>query len=251
MREVPYDDWASYIAQIIIESFPNTNKPPQILEQACGTGTLLKMLQSQFSQIIALDYSPNMLRKANERYCQNLILGSMTKLPFANNSFDFIYCTHDSINYLQSEENLQKHFEETHRILKPNGLYLTDISTEANVIENFHGKKFKEKHNGWKVQWKNEYLPDERIIISDLEFEISKDRLSELGNEYLNSIYPKIKKRNKIIFQEQHRQKIFNENVFKQLVSQCKFSIQRVSADYNDDKVMCEAQLNVYLMKKK
>ncbi|MEH7308519.1 class I SAM-dependent methyltransferase [Neobacillus drentensis] len=72
-----------------------TNKS-RILDAGCGTGqTAAYLYQHYFAKVIGLEINPIMIEKAKRRFQSlglpiRLIQGSVEKLPFKDNSFDFI-----------------------------------------------------------------------------------------------------------------------------------------------------------------
>ena len=100
-----------------------------ILEIGMGNGLFVKDLISMANNLeyIGLDYSELMVKEAI-KLNQNLIInsnvsfvnGSIEKLPFKNESLDYITTT----NTVYFWPNLLKNTKELHRVLKPNGKLL-------------------------------------------------------------------------------------------------------------------------------
>lgn len=129
MRDINYSDWAEYL-NTLFENYGNCGY--KILEIACGTGKLANSMKKYFSNIFISDLSINMLEFSNAK---NKVCCDMRYLPFQNH-FDFIYSTFDSVNYLLTTEDLQKHFLEIEKILSEDGIYTFDVSLEPNSINN-------------------------------------------------------------------------------------------------------------------
>jgi ubiquinone/menaquinone biosynthesis C-methylase UbiE len=117
--------WQTYIKNTLSflknwAAIPTTEK---ILDIACGTGELEKMLlqESPHRSIIGIDISENMLAIAR-RKCQNcpqvfFILAKASALPFANNSFETIVSA-NSFHYFEDPEIV---LQEMKRVLKLEG----------------------------------------------------------------------------------------------------------------------------------
>ncbi len=58
-----------------------------------------------------------------------LQLGSSDKLPFADNSFDKVFC----INVVYFWDEPQKHLQEISRVLKPGGKFYATIRTKESM----------------------------------------------------------------------------------------------------------------------
>ena len=100
-----------------------TNK--KVLMLGCGTGEESMML-SEFgtTNIVGIDISEESIRLAKESYpdCE-FIVGDMHKLPFENNSFDFVYSSL-AIHYSGTPEEV---FKEIYRVLKTDGELLFSV----------------------------------------------------------------------------------------------------------------------------
>ena len=100
----------------------------QILDIACGTGELERLLFSRWPnlQIIGTDISTEMLRRAagkDENKKAVFLQAEAAHLPFPDRSFDCAICA-NSFHYFPSPI---KALQEVHRILRPHGtLVLVD-----------------------------------------------------------------------------------------------------------------------------
>lgn len=105
-----------------------------ILDAGCGTGNILihalKLYPESNLSYIGLDFSRNMLKKAVARSKIKLnvsfIQASITNLPFGDNTFDRVVCS-GVLTYLPSLDEADKTVRECYRILKPNGVLITDF----------------------------------------------------------------------------------------------------------------------------
>jgi ubiquinone/menaquinone biosynthesis C-methylase UbiE len=94
-----------------------------VLDVGCGTGIHLEFFAEKFSTIksaAGIDQSEEMIRIATQKKRSPLtsyVVGDMDKLPFPDNSFDFIF----SRNALHYSDDLSVTFAEISRVLKPEG----------------------------------------------------------------------------------------------------------------------------------
>ena len=88
-----------------------------ILELGCGTGLILKELAPIAKSAKGIDISPGMLEQAKARGL-DVTVGSATDLPYADDSFDFVY----SFKVLAHIEDIKKVMAEVSRVLRPNGV---------------------------------------------------------------------------------------------------------------------------------
>ena len=106
------------------------------LEIGCGSGRFAASLHIRY----CLDISKNLLKLAKEKNL-NTILASSEKLPFENDSFDFIGIFF-SLSFF---ENKTLSIKESSRVLKKGGkIYILTINKNGNFY-----KSIKNKKNSW------------------------------------------------------------------------------------------------------
>jgi ubiquinone/menaquinone biosynthesis C-methylase UbiE len=99
----------------------------QVLDLGCGNGLMLTEVLRQGGQYIGLDFSKQLLKIAKKRYKDEIkkkqvkfFLATATKLPFENNSFDFVF-SFAVLHHIPSARLRQKFFIEMFRVLRPGG----------------------------------------------------------------------------------------------------------------------------------
>jgi ubiquinone/menaquinone biosynthesis C-methylase UbiE len=100
----------------------------RILEVGCGTGLILEPLSKIADKAIGLDLSAGMLRRARERGLK-VVQGSVTALPFPDNSFDCVV----SFKVLAHIEHIQKALSECARVLKPGGHLVLEFYNKRSL----------------------------------------------------------------------------------------------------------------------
>ena len=109
-------------------------QPKRVLEVGCGPGLSLSHLgQAGGVELVGLDESPAMLRTASANIRANgaradLVRGSALQLPFADETFDFVYATR-FIHLFQDKEAVVREFQ---RVARPG----------ATVAIEFYGRPF-------------------------------------------------------------------------------------------------------------
>lgn len=102
-------------------------KDEAILDLACGYGRVsLPLALDGYKYITGIDCAPNLIRAARQDARKYKIvikydLGSMTKLPYKDESFDKIFCLWNSFNQITTKKDRIKTLKEVHRVLKTNG----------------------------------------------------------------------------------------------------------------------------------
>jgi ubiquinone/menaquinone biosynthesis C-methylase UbiE len=111
-----------------------------ILEIGFGNGKFFEKIFSAANnlKISGLDFSPEMVKAAtgnNPLKLGNgeLILrqGSSDKIPFADSSFDKVFC----INVIYFWEQPAAHLKEIYRVLKPGGRFYTSIRSNETMVQ--------------------------------------------------------------------------------------------------------------------
>jgi len=122
-------EMASYIRRLIRRHKPRART---LLELACGTGAILKILAKSYD-VVGLDLSPSMLSIARKKLPQvKFFQRNMVSFDLGR-KFDVIICVFDSINHVLEFADWQKIFCKAAQHLEPDGLFLFDINTEAKL----------------------------------------------------------------------------------------------------------------------
>lgn len=137
MEDVNYELWADFIDAIILKHHP---KPKTILELACGTGSLSLFLDElECYDILATDKSLPMIEKArkkNEAMQCNVDFEVMDFLDIdVDRTFDIVVSIFDSVNYLQTSDEVLRFLEEVQKVLAPESLLVFDFTTPKNSIQ--------------------------------------------------------------------------------------------------------------------
>ena len=99
----------------------------RVLDIGCGTGVFATLVLQQFpgAQVWGLDLSDGMLRHSQERRAAaggrlHLVQGDSQRLPFSDDTFDVVTCTHSFHHYPRQDRVAA----EMHRVLRPGGRLL-------------------------------------------------------------------------------------------------------------------------------
>lgn len=189
LKLVNYEAWVEYV--INIWDLFNL-KPKIILDLACGTGIPSLIFLKKGYQIIGIDKSKEMLdifKKKIGNYPNlknNLVLIESDITNFSLNiQVDAVVSFYDSINYLLTEEDLEKCFSSVYKFLKEGGIFTFDMNT-IFVLENFWANnKFVRESENIKTVWENRF--DKKLKISTLYLKCypknSKEFFIELHQE--------------------------------------------------------------------
>lgn len=149
-------------------------KGDKILEAGCGAGRVYFHYKNKGFDIKGIEYSKNAVDNILKKdSAAEVIEGSITDLPYENNSFDTILAF-GLYHNIEDEKELQKAFDETNRVLTSNGKLVASVrfdSYENNIVENIMkkrgaGKKFNQFH-----RWHFSLKDMKRFLGSGMEIE--------------------------------------------------------------------------------
>lgn len=130
-EDVGYAGWADFFERVFAREGV---QPRLILDLACGTGSLTRLLADRGYEMIGADASPDMLMQAmqNTMDCdpRPLFLNQRMEDLDLYGTVDVCLCCLDSVNYVTDPDTLQKAFERVHLFLEPKtGLLVFDVNT--------------------------------------------------------------------------------------------------------------------------
>jgi len=224
MRSIDYVKWANYIFELSKEL---KRKPKNILEIACGNGKIAELLAKKFKNYTSCDYSLNMLKqvssKRNSRVCAD-----MAALPF-NFTFDFIFSTFDSINYITNRTSLQNFFNEVAKCLSEDGSFTFDVSLEKNSLKYVRYLNRSGKFNGIKFSQKSNYNKKNRIHYNYFDITFS----------------------NGTKVQEIHKQKIYHFNDYFDLIENTSLYVSKCYDAFAFKQATSDSERAQFVLKRK
>ena len=163
-----------------------------VLDLACGTGSVSAYLAKQGYCVTGLDLSDEMLTVAASKNIENatFIKGDMTKfkLPY---SVDCCVCSLDAINHLIDFEDVIRCFKCVNDCMKDGGVFVFDVNTQYKHREVLNDNAFVYDEDDFFLAWDNEYEEDDIVKIY-LDFFVfngrNDDRFSEVVTERAYSI---------------------------------------------------------------
>lgn len=137
MQHVDYERWVAQMLRIYGKQ--TKRELNDVLELACGTGSIaLKFVQLGF-RVKACDRSVEMLKIAEKKIASDCLYQATLTDKVAEESFDLIVCTFDSVNYLTTAPEILTMLQAVHAGLRKDGLFIFDISSLKNSLDNFDG----------------------------------------------------------------------------------------------------------------
>jgi SAM-dependent methyltransferase len=154
------------------------SKATSVLEIACGTGAILKLMEKQYA-VSGLDLSKEMLSIAKKKIKKgNLYHQDMTSFSL-NKKFDVVLCIFDSINHLPKFSDWNNVFKNSYKHLKKEGIFIFDV----NTIKKFN--RFGKAKNVFLNPMGKNFVIEKASVISKNKLEFSQILLeNQKGNNY-------------------------------------------------------------------
>ena len=156
-----------------------------LLDLACGTGLLSEEFAEMGYDVIGIDNSPDMLNEALDKKFESghniqYLCQDMRKLDMFG-TIDVTISALDSLNHLESPQDLKQVFERVSLFSEPGGLFIFDMNTvykHKNILAN--NAFIYETENVYCV-WENSYHEKNNEVCINLEF---FERDSEVYHRY-------------------------------------------------------------------
>ena len=130
--DTPLGAYADRVEKRVFQSFlRDLPSNTLVLDLGTGTGVLLQFLLQNNLEVIGIDFSKDMIRKANEKIGKNqgsLVLGDIENLPFQNEAFDIV----SAMTTLEFVNNVEKLLQEIRRVLKSGGQFILGVLTSLS-----------------------------------------------------------------------------------------------------------------------
>ena len=172
----PYDEWLLYIEKIW-KNYGHT--PVSVLDLACGSGKMTRLLAKKGYDTIGIDFSGELLAIARQNDDKTLYLQQNMQDFELYGAVDSIVCLCDSLNYILEYNDLCKIFKLCHKYLEPNGVFIFDLNTEHKYKNILADNSFCETSKNMAYIWENQYFDDEKINEYELTYFIK-----EKNNQY-------------------------------------------------------------------
>ncbi|MDY5987855.1 MAG: class I SAM-dependent methyltransferase [Lachnoclostridium sp.] len=203
MDNVPYEEWADYIEDILKEYGIEDGL---VLDLGCGTGSMTQELAGRGYDMIGVDYSGEMLEIAMEKKEKSgadilYLLQDMREFELYG-TVRAVVSACDSVNYITEEEELVQVFRLVNNYLDPKGIFLFDFNTEYKYREVLGESTIAEDREECSFIWDNYYDEEDQI------------------NEYELTLFIREKEGLYRKYQEQHFQKAYTLDTMKRLIEE-------------------------------
>ncbi|MHB9026548.1 MAG: class I SAM-dependent DNA methyltransferase [Armatimonadota bacterium] len=179
MAVVPYTQWVKYLQRLCRRY---GWQPRDVLDLACGTGTVSLLLAEAGFRVTGVDLSEGMLQVARRKAATGgvgdiaFLHHDATRLPFVE-KFDLVVSLFDSLNYILTSKGLQDAFAGAYRGLRPGGGFIFDLNSEYSLVNNlFTQDNLWDEQAGLKYDWKAGYNDRTRMATIDMRFYLPDGR---------------------------------------------------------------------------
>lgn len=187
-ENVNYKVRSDYISDFFNEY--NIPKNATVLDLACGTGSISAELIKKGYHLTGIDLSSEMLSVADNKLKGKVSLINAKMQDFAlTEPVDAVVCLLDSINHLESKEDVAECFKCVYNALNENGLFIFDVNTvyKHNYILGNNTFVFDEEN--YFLSWDNELLENNQVrILLDI-FEFNGTNYDRFSEEFVETAY--------------------------------------------------------------
>ncbi|MEO0114474.1 MAG: class I SAM-dependent methyltransferase [candidate division WOR-3 bacterium] len=162
LKCVDYVGWVNYIEKIF-KKF--RIKPKTILDLACGTGIPTILFAKRGYRMIGIDRAQAMLeilKKKSQGYDITVYQADIRDFAIPE-PVDTAICLYDSINYLLTEDDLERCFHCVRKAVKNGGLFVFDLNTEYGLSVFWGNRESVREAGGLHSIWRNSYDPETKI----------------------------------------------------------------------------------------
>ncbi len=208
MEHVNYRQWANYIKIL----FRYANRSVRTVgDLACGTGSLLRFLPGFKRKAFGFDLSLPMLKVAHKKIIKApLTCANFLQLPIKPFALDAALVLYDSVNYLQTDDEIQQFFNEVFQTLRSGGIFIFDVVTPhlcSTVFRQYEEQGMLDEAN--RYMRRSYFLEDQQIQVNQFKIWI-----------------------NGRMYEEEHRQKIWDLDHWEQLIKNSPFKLTKIFSNF-------------------
>ncbi|AMY04647.1 class I SAM-dependent methyltransferase [Staphylococcus condimenti] len=220
----PYESWLE-----IVKSTVKNNS--SILDLGCGTGSLTHQL-TELGPVTGMDLSPDMLVMASQKSDEvRWLEGDMSNFNLKE-KFDVVTIFCDSLNYLNSYNAVVDTFKQVYNHLNEDGFFLFDVHTVYKMNTLFNNQSYIDETEHVFLGWDA----------------IAGDEPNSVWH-YM-TFFEKQKDGSYRRFDEEHYQKTYDENEYKNMLEQVGFQNITTFYDFDSNNHNPESDRLFFIVKK-
>lgn len=229
-ENISYTNRAAFFSKLI-QQYGNGEK--NILDLACGTGSLTFALSDLDYQVMGVDGSEKMLTQAMMKNEKGLLFlhQKMESLRLYEPT-DAIICALDSLNHVTNPKKVQMIFEKVADALVDGGLFIFDVNSRYKQNEILANETFLYDLEEIYCVWQNSWIPEKSLTEIDLDFFIKQDK-----NRYVR-------------YEEHFAERVYDDDEIKLFLKQAGLQLITVLADDEMESPTKTSQRLIYVAKK-
>ncbi len=235
MKDAPYEQWVDLIIDSISRYHQGATK---LLDVGCGTGEIAVLLANKQLTVTGVDLSEDMLAVAQSKAASNqvnilFLQQDMRYLTGFSEPFDVVTICCDSLNYLETKEDIQLTFQAVHAHLETNGLFIFDVHSIHKIQNVFANATFADQDEDVSFIW-NSFLGDEpNSIEHDMTFFVKREDLYER-------------------YDELHYQRTYSIEDYSMWLKEASFDILKICGDFQLENIPnTTTERNFFICKKR
>ena len=170
-RNINYRELAKYL-DILIKKYSGKENGI-LLDLACGTGSISEEMSTLVYDVIGVDNSEEMLNQAIEKKFDSGLIFSICQDMREIDMFgtiDITICMLDSINHLNSLEDVNRVFSKVSLFSEPDGLFIFDVNTKYKHEKVLANNVFIYETDDVYCVWENSYREETDEVNINLDF---------------------------------------------------------------------------------
>lgn len=234
MADVPYDKWVNMVINLKEKYEITGNK---LLDLACGTGELSVRLTKAGFDVTGVDLSADMLTVAHEKgksqgYDIPYLQQNMVELELVDR-YDMIGIFCDSLNYLQTEEEVMETFEKVYHYLNPDGIFIFDVHSIYKILQVFMNQTFTYDQESICYIWNCFQGDYPNSVEHELTFFVQDEQSSKFDR-----------------YDEFHSQRTFPIETYRAWLEEIGFEVLAITADFEQTAPQNDSERIFFVLKK-
>ncbi len=222
-KDIDYGAWATFFEKCFEKHL--SQRPELVLDLACGTGRMTRVLAERGYDMIGIDGSTDMLGEAYGAGGEGILYLMQDMREFElYGTVGATVCCLDSLNYLLTEADLKKTFSLVHNYSDPDALFIFDVNTPYKFENIYSDNSYvleDENDEGLALYcgWQNFYDRESRVC----DFYLSVFEEDEDGSYYRSD--------------EQQKERCYTKDELCEALSECGFELLGIYAGYNFEEI--------------
>ena len=177
MDDYDYDAWSEHYLSLIRDALGEL--PARMAECACGTGSLTVRFARKGVNVVGVDLSAAMLRRAEEKARAwgveaAFVRQDMRRLTLPRR-VGAVLATCDGVNYLTTPQDVKAFFSAAYAQLLPGGVLCFDCSSRHKLEDEMGDAFFGEERDGIATLWQNALNRQTHVLTMDVTFFVREE----------------------------------------------------------------------------